>query len=190
MSMLMKMKINAMAMSMLVLAGAVFMPYVCAAKIANGVDYDSSAEYDETDNMQPDGQWSYGKYAAPANWGSFVQLAETNYYGPGTGGSEVQWTDTSSSYPKVGEFFIHPDGTEMAVKRWTSDVTGTIEIDYDVFSLRSSEKDFYVIHEGTKLSLADGDQIDLSGAEHHVDWRAFIGKPRRAARARKTMTGC
>lgn len=165
----MKRRMSMVAMAVMVLVSLLVITTQSHAAVANGVNYDSSDDYDATDNTQPDGQWSYGKYNGTADWGSFIALAETNFYTSGVGGDETLWTDTSGSYPKVGEFFIHPDATEMAVKRWTSDITGTIEIDYDIFSLKSSTKNFYIIKNGTKLILEGGDVIILADSDHHAE---------------------
>ena len=160
--------------------------------VAKGVDYDSAEAYDATDNAQPDGQWSYGKYIDAADWGNFTQLPKTNaYYPTDVGGDGISWTDTEGGYPKIGAYFIHPDGSEWAVKRWTSDIAGSIEIDYDFMRLHTGGITGRILKNGTQLkslsfasagtqsggtvstTVAVGDKIDFvidSNGSSVSDW--------------------
>jgi len=82
------------------LTALTLMPKQSDGAVVNGVDYDSSVAYDATDNSQPDGQWSYGKYNGIADWASFSALPETNFYTSGVGGDEIPGRIPVAHIPK------------------------------------------------------------------------------------------
>lgn len=98
--------------------------------VGQGVEYDSVADWAE-DGVQPDGAWTYGSYGHAGEWEAFEPLLGFASFSSWIGGTGSRW----GVGPSIGQFAQVPSSAEWAVRRWTSPVEGTLEIDYDAMRL-------------------------------------------------------
>lgn len=91
-----------------------------------GIDYDSGADW-KNNAVQPDGSWQYGMILS----GTFSILGDQGQESTWIGGTGLHW----GSQPAVGQFSVKSADDGHAVRRWTSPVSGRVEVDYELLRL-------------------------------------------------------
>jgi hypothetical protein len=142
---------------------------------------DSVADFS---GVQGQSSWYYGYYTSPFDWSTFSQLSFT------TGA----WVN-SPGWTYIGSDVVHPNGPntfpgeQWAVRRWVSEVSGTVDIDGHFAANNpgmagADGVTFLLMLNPTTLlsrSIASGDTVGqdfhLTAAVRHGDTLDFVVAP-------------